>query len=72
MTACMSAALQIEGKVGGKMEDARLVQGIVIDKDFSHPQVRATFPSVAWQHTRCARLVCVLMLCIVMLCTSSS
>lgn len=32
---------QVEGKVGGTMEDTRLVEGIVIDKDFSHPQVRS-------------------------------
>ncbi len=31
---------KVEGKVGGTMEDTRLVEGIVIDKDFSHPQVR--------------------------------
>lgn len=31
--------IKVEGKVGGKMEDARLVEGIVIDKDFSHPQM---------------------------------
>lgn len=30
---------QVEGKVGGAMEDTRLVEGIVIDKDFSHPQM---------------------------------
>jgi len=30
----------VEGKVGGTMEDTRLVEGIVIDKEFSHPQVR--------------------------------
>ena len=30
---------QVEGKVGGTMEDTRLVEGIVIDKDFSHPQM---------------------------------
>lgn len=34
--------LQVEGKVGGTMEDTRLVEGIVIDKDFSHPQVSAS------------------------------
>lgn len=27
--------------MGGTMEDTRLVEGIVIDKEFSHPQVRA-------------------------------
>ena len=31
--------IKVEGKVGGQMEDARLVEGIVVDKDFSHPQV---------------------------------
>jgi chaperonin GroEL (HSP60 family) len=31
--------IKVEGKVGAQMEDARLVEGIVIDKDFSHPQV---------------------------------
>merc|ERR1712193_169635 len=31
--------IKVEGKVGGKLEDTRLVQGIVIDKDISHPQM---------------------------------
>lgn len=35
----MVCPLQVEGKVGGAMEDTRLVEGIVIDKDFSHPQM---------------------------------
>lgn len=30
---------QVDGKVGGKLEDATLVEGIVIDKDMSHPQM---------------------------------
>ena len=34
-----SAAAQVDGKVGGKLEDTRLVNGIVIDKDMSHPQM---------------------------------
>jgi T-complex protein 1 subunit epsilon len=29
----------VDGKVGGKLEDATLVNGIVIDKDMSHPQM---------------------------------
>jgi hypothetical protein len=40
--ACLSLRVcpqQVEGKVGGAMEDTRLVEGIVIDKDFSHPQM---------------------------------
>eukprot|EP00184_Porphyridium_aerugineum_P006972 CAMPEP_0184695590 /NCGR_PEP_ID=MMETSP0313-20130426/3180_1 /TAXON_ID=2792 /ORGANISM="Porphyridium aerugineum, Strain SAG 1380-2" /LENGTH=536 /DNA_ID=CAMNT_0027154083 /DNA_START=53 /DNA_END=1663 /DNA_ORIENTATION=- len=31
--------IKVEGKVGGKLEDTVLVHGIVIDKDFSHPQM---------------------------------
>jgi T-complex protein 1 subunit epsilon len=31
--------IKIVGKVGGKMEDTALVDGIVIDKDMSHPQM---------------------------------
>merc|ERR1712072_1140335 len=31
--------IKVEGKVGGKLEDTRLVQGIVLDKDISHPQM---------------------------------
>ena len=30
---------QVDGKVGGRLEDAKLVNGIVIDKDMSHPQM---------------------------------
>ena len=26
-------------KVGGKLEDTTLVKGVIIDKDFSHPQM---------------------------------
>jgi chaperonin GroEL (HSP60 family) len=38
-TASHNCYVQVEGKVGGAMEDTRLVEGIVIDKDFSHPQM---------------------------------
>ena len=31
--------IKLDGKVGGKLEDTCLVDGIVIDKDFSHPQM---------------------------------
>lgn len=31
--------IKIEGKVGGRLEDTVLVYGVVIDKDFSHPQM---------------------------------
>lgn len=31
--------IKMDGKVGGRLEDTRLVRGIVIDKDMSHPQM---------------------------------
>lgn len=31
--------IKIEGKVGGRLEDTILVHGVVVDKDFSHPQM---------------------------------
>ena len=31
--------LQVDGKVGGRLEDAKLVDGLVLDKDMSHPQM---------------------------------
>ena len=31
--------IKVEGKVGGMLEDTRLVRGIVLDKDMSHPQM---------------------------------
>ena len=35
----IKGAMQVDGKVGGRLEDAKLVNGIVIDKDMSHPQM---------------------------------
>jgi T-complex protein 1 subunit epsilon len=31
--------IKVDGKVGGSMEDTLLVKGVIIDKDFSHPQM---------------------------------
>ncbi|VDL97160.1 unnamed protein product [Schistocephalus solidus] len=31
--------IKVEGKVGGRLEDSILVKGVVVDKDFSHPQM---------------------------------
>jgi len=31
--------IKVEGKVGGKLEDTALIHGIIVDKDFSHPQM---------------------------------
>lgn len=31
--------IKVDGKVGGALEDSLLVKGVIIDKDFSHPQM---------------------------------
>merc|ERR1719223_162603 len=31
--------IKVEGKVGGKLEETQLIHGIVVDKDFAHPQM---------------------------------
>ena len=43
-----TAVRQVDGKVGGKLEDTKLVNGIVLDKDFSHPQM----PKVPTPHSQ--------------------
>lgn len=37
--------IKLDGKVGGRLEDTDLVSGIVIDKDFSHPQMPKVYSS---------------------------
>lgn len=31
--------IKMQGKVGGRLEDTTLVKGVIVDKDFSHPQM---------------------------------
>ncbi|MEQ2181214.1 T-complex protein 1 subunit epsilon [Goodea atripinnis] len=31
--------IKVEGKVGGKLEDTQLFKGVIVDKEFSHPQM---------------------------------
>jgi len=31
--------IKLQGKVGGNLEDSILVKGVIVDKDFSHPQM---------------------------------
>jgi T-complex protein 1 subunit epsilon len=31
--------IKVDGKVGGTLEDSLLVKGVIVDKDFSHPQM---------------------------------
>ena len=35
--------IKVEGKVGGTMEETMLVKGVIVDKDFSHPQMPKVF-----------------------------
>lgn len=34
--------IKLDGKVGGELADTQLVRGVVVDKDFSHPQMAKT------------------------------
>merc|ERR1719340_70365 len=38
--------IKVEAKVGGKMEDSMLVKGVIVDKEFSHPQMRKVLKDV--------------------------
>lgn len=31
--------IRLEGRAGGKLEDTELIKGIVLEKDWSHPQM---------------------------------
>ncbi|CAN2391779.1 assists the folding of proteins upon ATP hydrolysis [Pristimantis euphronides] len=31
--------IKVEGKAGGRLEDTKLIKGVIVDKDFSHPQM---------------------------------
>jgi len=39
--------IKVQGKEGGRLEDTMLVKGVVVDKDFSHPQM----PKVSTYYT---------------------
>ncbi|XP_026883877.2 T-complex protein 1 subunit epsilon [Electrophorus electricus] len=45
--------IKMEGKVGGKLEDTQLIKGVIVDKEFSHPQM----PKVL-KDTKIAILTC--------------
>ena len=32
--------IKLEGKEGGRLEDTELINGIIVDKGFSHPQMQ--------------------------------
>ncbi|KAJ6225826.1 hypothetical protein RDWZM_004371 [Blomia tropicalis] len=39
--------IKVEGKTGGKLEDTLLVKGVVVDKNFSHPQMPTVLRDVS-------------------------
>jgi T-complex protein 1 subunit epsilon len=45
--------IKVDGKVGGSLADTQLIKGVLIDKDFSHPQM----PSKV-ENARMAILTC--------------
>ena len=45
--------IKVEGKVGGALSDTQLIQGVLVDKDMSHPQM----PTVV-KDARIAILTC--------------
>ncbi len=50
----LSFTAQVDGKVGGKLEDTKLVYGLVLDKDFSHPQMPKELTDVKLAILTCA------------------
>ncbi|XP_017482947.1 PREDICTED: T-complex protein 1 subunit epsilon [Rhagoletis zephyria] len=38
--------IKVEGKTGGKLEDTLLVKGVIVDKNFSHPQMPTELKNV--------------------------
>eukprot|EP00321_Phaeocystis_globosa_P000397 CAMPEP_0118828736 /NCGR_PEP_ID=MMETSP1162-20130426/20106_1 /TAXON_ID=33656 /ORGANISM="Phaeocystis Sp, Strain CCMP2710" /LENGTH=536 /DNA_ID=CAMNT_0006759789 /DNA_START=42 /DNA_END=1652 /DNA_ORIENTATION=+ len=46
--------IKMDGKVGGSLEDSKLVRGIVIDKDMSHPQMEKDLKDVKLCVLTCA------------------
>jgi len=46
--------IKVEGKVGGKLEDTKLVKGVIIDKDFSHSQMPKSLENVKIAILTCA------------------
>lgn len=59
--------IKMEGKVGGKLEDTQLIKGVIVDKEFSHPQMPKVQTSLfclpkywqmSWNRQKVLMLVC--------------
>ncbi|SCV02141.1 LANO_0F15500g1_1 [Lachancea nothofagi CBS 11611] len=51
--------IKLEGRVGGSLQDSKLIKGVVLDKDFSHPQMPKTvIPKEGQDGVKLAILTC--------------
>lgn len=51
--------IKLEGKVGGSLKDSQLVNGVILDKDFSHPQMPSeVLPKAGQNDVKLALLTC--------------
>lgn len=51
--------IKLEGRVGGTLSDSQLVKGVVLDKDFSHPQMpKCVLPKENSEGVKLAILTC--------------
>lgn len=51
--------IRLEGRVGGALQDSKLIKGVILDKDFSHPQMPKTVePKAGQDGVKLAILTC--------------
>lgn len=51
--------IKLEGKVGGSLKDSQLINGVILDKDFSHPQMPSeVLPKSGQKDVKLALLTC--------------
>lgn len=51
--------IRLEGRVGGALQDSKLIKGVILDKDFSHPQMPKTVePKTGQDGVKLAILTC--------------
>lgn len=51
--------IKLEGKVGGSLKDSQLINGVILDKDFSHPQMpNEVTPKEGKKDVKLALLTC--------------
>ncbi|SCU86059.1 LAME_0D04346g1_1 [Lachancea meyersii CBS 8951] len=51
--------IKLEGRVGGSLQDSKLIKGVVLDKDFSHPQMpKLVQPKEGHEGVKLAILTC--------------